>query len=424
MLHNVSCDMLAALPVKGESFVFRRNGITVLVDGGFKQDAIDAKLPGIKIDIVICTHGDQDHAGGLPSLISARKAEISQIWLPGRFAAATRDLVRKPEGFLRGLCDELREELRSPSRQVLDLLDETTFIEMEDEGDVAADEIAPQMEALNLFSKHNAEIKDTMPIEGIARLPEGKWISELRKILESDSGNHNASNIFNTARKEISSVKPSSDLHKKLACYWLSLIDTAKTIREIAIKAIENNIRIRWFDYAKFARERKTYGGKPGFLEPMNSFEITGSHTRREKCTYMELTKINKESLVFFAPAPPRGGLDVLFCADSPLGDGPKHNNIYPPPHSRNSNCLVATAPHHGSESNKIAYDHLKAWGEVSVFLRAGGSKTCPPGATFGKQAALKLCAKCPKKGIAPRFTELHWGQKGLICFSSNVCQC
>jgi glyoxylase-like metal-dependent hydrolase (beta-lactamase superfamily II) len=70
-----SGDMLLALPVKGESFLLRRAGRAVLVDGGCEKDNIaDVMARYVRdvthFDVVLCTHGDADHAGGLPNLLN------------------------------------------------------------------------------------------------------------------------------------------------------------------------------------------------------------------------------------------------------------------------------------------------------------------------------------------------------------------
>ena len=65
-------DMLTALPTNGESFLLRRAGKNVLVDGGYKKDNIahvlKLQFQDVQyLDVVVCTHGDGDHIGGLPA---------------------------------------------------------------------------------------------------------------------------------------------------------------------------------------------------------------------------------------------------------------------------------------------------------------------------------------------------------------------
>ncbi|MGR3761115.1 hypothetical protein ACUXV3_13455 [Roseobacteraceae bacterium NS-SX3] len=159
----------------------------------------------------------------------------------------------------------------------------------------------------------------------------------------------------------------------QIAHYWLGLIDTAQAIRDLAVAAIRHGIPTRWFDFEQFAKTRQATGGARGFLVPNNAVEQATPPTKLAR--YMHLTQINRESLVFLAPpAPERFG--VLFCADSPLGDGPKFSHSFLPtlPSPMRWLPIVATAPHHGAETNRAAYDHLQKWPNVKVLLRAGGS--------------------------------------------------
>ena len=145
---------------------------------------------------------------------------------------------------------------------------------------------------------------------------------------------------------------------------------------------------------------------------------------------FMHLTQINRESLVFLAP-PTVERLGVLFCADSPLGDGPNFSRSFLPtwPYPRMPwSPIVVTAPHHGAESNRAAYAHLKEWADVAVLLRAGGTKK-QPGLTFLDQhSCLRLCTKCPKAGHTPMLSGVVasqpiWWLSPLIAFGRR-CDC
>ena len=62
-------DKLTALPLKGESFLLRRDDYTILVDGGYGSKPLLTALKKLRepvayIDVVVCTHADMDHAGG------------------------------------------------------------------------------------------------------------------------------------------------------------------------------------------------------------------------------------------------------------------------------------------------------------------------------------------------------------------------
>ena len=105
-------DQVLALPITGEAFLLRRQGRTVLVDGGWKKDKIVHALvpyvPATKtLDVVVCTHGDGDHAGGLVDLLKLWPGTIGQLWLPGRWVDVVPELLRDPKRFVNGLIKEL-----------------------------------------------------------------------------------------------------------------------------------------------------------------------------------------------------------------------------------------------------------------------------------------------------------------------------
>ena len=59
------------------------------------------------LDVVVCTHGDGDHAGGLVDLLKLWPGTIGQVWLPGRWVDVVPELLRDPKGFVDGLIKEL-----------------------------------------------------------------------------------------------------------------------------------------------------------------------------------------------------------------------------------------------------------------------------------------------------------------------------
>jgi hypothetical protein len=243
------------------------------------------------IDIVICTHGDADHARGLASFLDhwslplpanelRQSRHIGQFWLPGKWADVLPRLMTDPRGIIADLIREL-DELRI---------------------DVAQDNEADD--------------------------DRNRW---------RNSG--------------------------------LELIDTAKAIRDIAAQAIKYKVRIRWFDFNAFVKSGRPRGGVAKFLVPLNAVELAPAPKLSLNWLAL-LTAINEESLVFFAP-PYLDRLGVVFCGDSPLGDGPGYRNSFLSVTPQPLLPVVATAPHHGSENNSIAYSHLNNWCRVMVWLKA-----------------------------------------------------
>jgi len=164
----------------------------------------------------------------------------------------------------------------------------------------------------------------------------------------------------------------------------------------------------------------------PGFLVPLNAVEQ--APIPRVGLSYLaKLSPINEECLAFFAP-PSFARMGVIFCGDSPMGDGQKYSRSFlekfPPP----TLPVVATAPHHGSESNRAAYHHLGCWANVLLWIRTGGSSR-HPGATFqALDPSERICSHCPKTDkkriLAGVTSSEHWPHWFSVRSFGHRCVC
>ncbi|MDT8354869.1 Metallo beta lactamase superfamily [Roseomonas mucosa] len=432
---------LHALPISGESFLLCRGRYTVLVDGGYERNKVGSVLrenfPDLNhIDIVVCTHADQDHAEGLPSLLQDRSFSFGQVWLPGRWVDVLPELIRDPKGFMSGLVRELDELSDQYSDREYDEVEEEDFAE------ILSDRVRRERSrAANVPTERPRPADDLpgeVPRDQIDRgdevvdlgatepLDEPSWFAELRVHARGRESDGVAQKAFKSARRSIHYRKnrPRRSLGAALATYWLGLVETAAAIRGIAEAAIQRGLRTRWFDYVAYSKVGVPAGGIPGFLVPINAVEQR--EPEQLELSYLaRLSPTNEASLAFFTPATRRTP-GVLFCGDSPLGDGPEYRNSFLDNRPEPWGPIVATAPHHGSENNRIAYKHIFRWSEVDVLLRAGGTKL-QPGQTFKRmRCSLKLCAKCPQRGMLPVLAgveginrSLFWGAqfvRGLSC--------
>jgi hypothetical protein len=408
---------LHALPISGESFLFRRGRYTVLVDGGYERDRVGSVLrqhfPSLnQIDIVVCTHADRDHAKGLPELLRDRSFSFGQVWLPGRWVDVLPELLLDPKEFMRGLVGELD----SLSDQYSDR--EYGDVEAEDFAEIVSDRVRKERaSAANLATERPKPADDLSGDVGRDPIDRGdefvdlgatepldgpSWFGDLRAAAHRRGSDEAAKKAFKSARRSIHyrMNRHTRPLGAALATYWLSLVETAEAIRGIAEAAIERGLRVRWFDYVAYSKTGVPAGGVPRFLIPINAVEQL--EPEQLELSYLaRLSPTNEASLAFYAPATKRTP-GVLFCGDSPLGDGPKYRSSFLAHRPRPSGPIVATAPHHGSENNRIAYKHIDRWSWVAVLLRAGGSPR-HPGRTFKLlRCPLKLCAKCPQRAMPP----------------------
>ena len=426
-------EKLIALPIKGEAFLLIRDGKTVLVDGGYNSNDLSRALkihaPDLKkIDVVICTHADRDHAGGLATLIDISGLTVGEFWLPGAWADSIPELIKKPQSTMKGLLSELD---RPPQGWFRNLPADVDAVAHHFEMVATAErrEANSQRPAYD-FTEREVPfpykiLQDDLEVEA-----EKDWYEKLnfeptyRNYHRNRRQLSRTERAFESGRSQIRYRKAKGKVIPAVANYWLELIDAAQAIRAIAAQAIGHGVPIRWFDYNAFATSRSAQGGNAQFLEPLNSVEQPPPPPR--KLSYLaQLSPANEQCLAFLAPADTTR-LGVMFCGDSPLGDGPSYANSFLTnkiqPHSL---PFVATAPHHGSENNQPAYRHISAWGHPSLWVRSGGSVK-QPGATYKAIDPLnRACTHCPQKGLELREAVVHL-ERRTPCFrvSSHECVC
>jgi hypothetical protein len=433
-------DRLFALPIRGESFLLRRGRHTILVDGGNEGNnlvgALQAIAPDLKaIDVVVCTHGDADHAGGLVDLLRDWRGPIGQVWLPGQWADVVPELLQNPRDFVNGLIKEL-DDLRRSSPEVVQGGDADEIEEIMAERVRNARRVDPDRvrDPLPVGPTDHDEADppddpgDEDPIDLGATEPvdEPGWFSQIRDTADKIATDEVAASAFRSGQSRIDSRRRKGQIGAPFASFWLGLVKTGKAIRGIAEQAVQRQIRVRWFDFNEFSRTRTAVGGVRNFLEPINAVEQAPLPIAA--LAYLQrLSPINEESLVFFAP-PNRSHLGVLFCGDSPFADAPTYQRSF----LNLVRCprfpIVATAPHHGSSSNDPAYDHVKNWALVAVWLRTGGDRR-QPGAKFKLMAyPQRVCAYCPQSGRARVLAGVmgskpwHWPWPFIVTGHTCVC--
>lgn len=101
-----------ALPVgQGDAFILVRDGKRV--DGG-KSARTLIRLLALErtehIDVVVCTHNDQDHAEGIAGLFENAACSVGEVWLPGRWSERIVDLFASNDEFLGELEDNIKAE--------------------------------------------------------------------------------------------------------------------------------------------------------------------------------------------------------------------------------------------------------------------------------------------------------------------------
>lgn len=401
--------MLTALRVAGESFLLETYDLRILVDSGYHGKALATAIrPQSHINIAICTHADRDHAGGFTTLLS-EGVSVGELWLPGNWANLAAELLLQPNTVANGLLQEIRafaedpEALKGTSEEIDDLLSAKANKERE---------AARQHNQAPPPGNHSEDNREAT----------NSWFDELRQAYSDISEAASEANAtFEAARSSIRTTCKSQNLPDAISSYWVELINTAERIRTIASEAIKYNVPVRWFDYEEFSRTRKASGGNSGFLEPLNSVELVSRPSLPAGLSlFARLTPVNEECLVFIY-LPSASHIGVVFCGDSPMGDGPGYKNSFLQNHAAPEFQVIATAPHHGSENNSIAYQYLSAWIDVIGWLRTGGSKA-QPGKTYkGLSLDKRACTHCPNTRASAGEVKIHLNRWPLSDFSGHV---
>ncbi|HNO95394.1 MAG TPA: hypothetical protein PKJ84_14560 [Anaerolineales bacterium] len=346
---------------QGDAFYLERNGVKILVDGGKSRQGFANQFThatrtnlGTLLDIVVCTHADADHINGLLGFYESGHRS-REIWLPGTWTYLLTDLLLNPEKFFECLYKEIYVSHLPSAPQTLE-----------------------ELSSNEEFTKRTIDRNKTNQINQ----------ESVTQAIEESQEHQYDYNYINFFTHHLFFLL--SHLHQpnKLNLF-IDAIDTAKKIRDLAILAYRAGADIRWFEIS--ATPTEASGGE-SHLKPINSHEILrGSHIIKphqiNPLLYLTLSKSNKECLVFHSPGANNSGC-VLFTGDSDLSFPNEIPSLGKKP--------IITAPHHGSESNKNAYEKLnKNEMERAIFVRSDGKFKSRPGISF-KSLQSKICTLCP----------------------------
>lgn len=365
-----------ALPVgQGDSFVVRRRHQSYLIDGGKSLKALPGilrkNLPELEyIDAVVCTHADADHANGLIGLLEGATLPINEVWLPGRWSEKLDQLLDDPAKFLFKVAQQLETQTRDVDRLC---------------------EIEP----------HRVET------------PKGERYTD-SSIIADALEHFDDESLAWPAIVQI--CLPWPWIHTKR---FLELIHTADRIARIASAAYHQGAKIRWFDFESAKKPRFSPVAPPGHqLVPCNSIEVArvAPNPRLSERDWLELTRANRESLVFLLPET-ASEPGALFTADSDLAS-PCRLGVSP------QRAPLVTAPHHGSETNAAAYQVVKKWCQSSdpIYVRSDGNFKRNPGPTFLSSGSRRACTLC-RSGGPKRAVELTVDQHNWV-LNSQHCSC
>lgn len=363
-----TCKFIAIAVAQGDAFFLERDCRTVLVDGGASARNFlrqFARATGrCKVDIVVCTHNDADHAGGLIGFLRSGQ-RCKEVWLPASWRARLGDLLSFPVDFADELLHNVVEHVKAEGDASLEILGERLS------------ETGPTVE-LDGGGDAGADMNDLLLVEVLRdRTPEPQAYETVwpcSACYPCASGPY----PWCFLRMKLPANGP------EIRLFW-EAIKAAGRIREIALAASRMSARIRWFEY----NNRTAAGGDPGFLVPVNAVETTRKHsTSLNALHYLALTTANSESLVLAAP-PSEREPGVLFTSDSAL----QFCQTIP----WGSGSLI-TSPHHGSNDNANAYRRFsrECGNKVgTTWVRSDGKFRGRPGSCYLKSPGAHFCTRC-----------------------------
>ena len=439
-----------ALPVCGDAFLVehrpiefpphspkRHDCVNILVDSGGSgvglAEALTHEAPDLEyIHVAVCTHADCDHAGGFTTLLKHwphrnknmskengdKEAPIGEFWLPWVWYGVIRGMMKDPDDFMgnivreiKSISDSISERMKSHegSNPDTNLKEEVNSVrdaadaEMEMDKKILSGE--EHLEAETYMHTHesvNAETKMKKLHEELILM------RKLRKnIIRNRDTIAKCTEMNEFMQNEILERCSRECSNKFIEEYWRELIEAAGNIGKIVLSALDHDIDIRWFDYEKFKDTGKPYVRHPEYLVPINSVERIQPPSKNVKTVcFLHLSVNNRQCLAFHSP----GGFfipEILFCGDSPMGYGTNFSKSFELPELASQSkptSVIVTAPHHGSKSNKMAYDHIcneilsHAASDKLLWVRSGGTPDHPGNWYREIPSKHRICTWCPDK--------------------------
>lgn len=371
-------DEFISLGVRnGDSFFLKRNEITALIDGGEDEllmtDLFFASTHSRYIDILVCTHPDEDHIAGIIGFLKNPLFLCRELWLPSYIGKLSKDILTCPEAALRqlinGLTNKLcrlfsmkniflgaKEGFESSSLNNCGNLNSEIVNLMEKDIDLSRKSVSDSSTADNnssFRSLNDKPLLDKSAEPAILEINLGykemiqyeRSIDSLKRALSVIPHSKNGCVVCDCDERKAFMLFLASNSCVNLYVKYIDLFDRIRVLIELAAN---RRIPVRFFEYNSI----NSSGGIHGVLEPVNSLEVSlvklqqPSQIGEDITSLLFLSTQNRTSLVFYSPQCPA----VLFTADSDLKF--KQSISW-------TNGMIITAPHHGSIHNQNAYDRF-----------------------------------------------------------------
>lgn len=413
-------ELFTAIDVgKGDAFYYRRGEITILVDGGKAQAAFPKRLrrhtAGRRLDIVVVTHNDDDHTGGIIGLLKKDPCSIRQLWLPAHWAYRAKDLLKNAHLFFLELAGNILET------------DQGLKIKMEPD-ELTSSRTSERREANFVMNdgRHFRVDDGTLRSCGFYRKVWSAGNDSQRYVWNGSLGKH--------AYDAIRSIEDAGRRFTYAqARQYANLVPKMENIEQIYRLALRNNIKVRWFDVHAYetSQQKVPFGGNSGVLEPLNSRETysirTCSSSELSALEFALLTIENRTALIFFAPQT-EDYCGVIFNSDATFD---VNSAWFIRAHGILRKPLIATAPHHGSKDA----ENTRVYGRVHglhmnpamvTWIRSDQATQQRPCVEYITAPGPKYCTICntsygiKHQALPLASTSGTWG----LCIAVRRCTC
>lgn len=375
---------------------------SVLVDGGDGTEVTHyfKRVVGRdKVNIAVCTHKDRDHASGIKSILESITCD--EVWLPAEWGDIFNHFISSTFSEVSALFDEFAAKLHKYEKEKNRRVSESVKFEK-------------RVDDNNEHDNENLNDLIEFAIENDLSSPR---ISKPRRYTPK------ISQVDLNQKFIMMMLMPSIShsfhlvLSKEMSDRLIDIVGHYKNIISIAKKAIERNMKIRWFLYG----ENKTHRLKDDDpLIPLNSVEVFKMRRLHNDNVLLELLlqyKIspeNQRSLVFSSRCDKKKTPPVLFTADSNLERQEVDKAIF-------KNGMIITTPHHGSFNNKPAFDEISKKIKTNRIVNTKWVRGFNRDVTLGnwymsgilaiRGSTRRYCTNCESNHIQFRIKKGQWKQ-------------
>lgn len=407
-----------AYPVNGDSFLLEYDNNNsdeldapkksrILVDGGYDKSIVEfLNSDNIdKLNVIVCTHYDRDHFGGIKAILDNSDFDFDELWLPEDFLSIQKTYYENPRksiidilyGIAKSNLEKINDGDTSNNISENDIKERDQNIDgaltcicyklsqlkrLNDNLDVHDDKEIHDL-YYNCIRQCNDELK-SFPVECFFDC----FIFPLLKHYEILEDNKSQIKYIKRYIKRCSTC---IEIHNKDFRYFkfLSFYNETKEVFEMLLNTLEftskalKSKKVKWLKYEKKDLKNEVLGFN---IYGLNCVVVNENDILCVKGDLLSfLTLKNKKSLVF-KYIEDDNTPNILFSADS---DFSFTGDI-----SLNVNSII-TAPHHGSISNDKAYNKIIC--NNPIYVRGDYSRVEKIG-TFHMQN-IKYCTKCKNTG-------------------------